>query len=137
VQKKTGKPQIVQLVLYNLPNRDCSGGESGGEFELADNGLELYKTEFIDPYAAALAAAPDLTFAVILEPDSLANLITSQDVPYCKSASQGYEEGIAYAIAKLQMSNVALYLDAANGGWLGWDQNLEPGELWSSLLAAI
>jgi len=131
VQKKTRKQQIVELVLYNLPNRDCSGGESGGEFELEENGLELYKTEFIDPYAKAVAAAPDLTFAIILEPDSLGNLITNQNVPYCQAASPGYEEGLAYAIAKLQLPNVALYLDAAHGGWLGWNDNLEPGEFLS------
>ena len=113
-------------MLYNLPNRDCSGGESGGEFELEENGLELYKREFIDPYAKAVAAAPDLTFAIILEPDSLGNLIRNQAVPYCQAASPGYEEGLAYAIAKLQLPNVALYLDAAHGGWLGWDPNLEP-----------
>ncbi|KAH8594427.1 1, 4-beta cellobiohydrolase [Bisporella sp. PMI_857] len=126
VQRKTRKPQIVELVLYNLPNRDCSGGESGGEFELEENGLELYKKEFVDPYAKALAAAPDLTFAVILEPDSLGNVITNQNVPYCQAATPGYEEGLAYAIAKLQLPNVALYLDAAHGGWLGWDGNLGP-----------
>ncbi|KAG9242058.1 endoglucanase-6B [Calycina marina] len=126
IQEKTGKPQIVELVLYDLPNRDCSGGHSGGEFDLTNNGLALYKSEFIDPYAKALEAAPDLTFAVILEPDSLGNLITNQEIPYCQAASPGYEEGLAYAIAKLQLPNVALYLDAAHGGWLGWDDNLGP-----------
>jgi cellulose 1,4-beta-cellobiosidase len=29
--KKSRKPQIVTLVLYNLPDRDCSAGESAGE----------------------------------------------------------------------------------------------------------
>jgi len=119
----------VQLVLYNLPNRDCSGGESGGEFQVANNGLELYKHEFIDQYAEALAAASDISFAVILEPDALANLVTNQGVPSCQAATSAYEDGIAYAIAKLQLPNVALYLDAANGGWLGWDEKLEPGKL--------
>jgi len=128
VQKKTRKTQIVELVLYNLPNRDCSGGESGGEFELLENGLELYKHEFVDPYAKILAAAGDLTFALILEPDSLGNVITNQNVPYCQAATPGYEEGLAYAIAKLQLPNVALYLDAAHGGWLGWDANLPAGK---------
>lgn len=126
VQRKTRKPQIVELVLYNLPDRDCSGGQSGGEFDLDNNGLELYKHTFVDPYAQALAAAPDLTFAVILEPDSLGNVITNQAIPFCQNATSGYEEGIAYAIAKLQLSNVALYVDAAHGGWLGWDANLAP-----------
>jgi len=124
VQKKTKKKQIVQLVLYDLPDRDCSGGESGGEFTSIGGGLDKYKHTFVDPYAKALAAAPDLTFAVILEPDSLGNVITNQNVPFCAGASPIYEEGIAYAIAKLQLPNVALYIDAAHGGWLGWDDNL-------------
>ena len=132
-QKKTRQPQIVELVLYDIPDRDCSGGQSSGEFSLADNGLELYKHTFVDPYAAALAAAPDLTFAVILEPDSLGNVITNQDIPFCANASSGYEEGIAYAIAKLQLPNVALYVDAAHGGWLGWDSDLPLGAALSSV----
>lgn len=123
-QKRTKKKQIVQLVLYDLPDRDCSGGESGGEFRSVDNGLELYKRTFVDPYAAAVKAASDLTFAIILEPDSLGNVITNQNVPFCANATPIYEEGIAYAISKLQAKNVHLYIDAAHGGWLGWDDNL-------------
>lgn len=127
VQRRTRKRQLVGLVLYNLPDRDCSGGQSGGELNLDEDGLELYKHSFVDPYAKALAAAPDLTFAVIVEPDSLGNAVTNQGVEFCKTATPGYEEGIAYAIAKLQSPNVALYIDAAHGGWLGWGSNLEPG----------
>ncbi|KUJ06411.1 glycoside hydrolase family 6 protein [Mollisia scopiformis] len=123
-QRKTHKKQIIELVLYNLPDRDCSAGESSGEFSLANNGLELYKHSFVDPYAATLKAAWDLDFAIILEPDSLGNVITNQNVPLCANASSAYEEGIAYAIAKLQAPNIALYIDAAHGGWLGWDGNL-------------
>src|SRR5437899_3199395 len=35
-----------------------------------------------------------------------------------------YKLGIAYAIAKLSLPNVFLYLDAAHAGWLGWPKNL-------------
>jgi cellulose 1,4-beta-cellobiosidase len=55
VQHHTGKQQIVELVLYDLPDRDCSGGQSGGEFSSADDGLNKYKHTFIDPYAAAVS----------------------------------------------------------------------------------
>ncbi|TVY56818.1 1,4-beta-D-glucan cellobiohydrolase CEL6B, partial [Lachnellula cervina] len=125
-QQRTRNQQIVELVLYDLPDRDCSGGQSGGEFSSANDGLNLYKKTFVDPYAAALKAARDLTFAVILEPDSLGNVITNQDIPFCANATSTYEQGIAYAIAKLQAPNIALYIDAAHGGWLGWDGNLAP-----------
>ena len=128
-QQRTRKQQIVQLVLYDLPDRDCSGGQSGGEFSSANDGLNLYKKTFVDPYAAALKSAWDLTFAVILEPDSLGNVITNQNIPFCANATSTYEQGIAYAIAKLQAPNIALYIDAAHGGWLGWDGNLAPGIL--------
>lgn len=126
-QQRTRNQQIVELVLYDLPDRDCSGGQSGGEFSSANDGLNLYKKTFVDPYAVALKAARDLTFAVILEPDSLGNVITNQDIPFCANATSTYEQGIAYAIAKLQAPNIALYIDAAHGGWLGWDGNLAPG----------
>ncbi|KAK3995699.1 endo-beta-1,4-glucanase [Cladorrhinum sp. PSN332] len=124
VQKKTGKKQIVGLVLYNLPDRDCSAGESAGEFKSEENGFARYKEEFVKPYAEKLAAAKDLTFAVVLEPDSLANLVTNLGIPLCAGAADIYREGVAHAISALQFDHVNLYIDAAHGGWLGWDGNL-------------
>jgi cellulose 1,4-beta-cellobiosidase len=38
-QKKSNKKMIVGLVLYNLPDRDCSAGESAGELSIANDGL--------------------------------------------------------------------------------------------------
>jgi cellulose 1,4-beta-cellobiosidase len=67
--------------------------------------------------AAARAESP--TFALILEPDSLGNVVTNLAVPFCANASSGYLEGIAYSIAKFQLPNVFLYVDAAHRGWLG------------------
>jgi cellulose 1,4-beta-cellobiosidase len=123
-QSKTGESQIVGLVLYNLPDRDCSAGESAGELKTAQDGLRRYKEEYIAPYAAKLAAATDLTFAIVLEPDSLANLVTNMEIPGCAAAAPTYREGIAHAIFTLQYPHVHLYLDAAHGGWLGWDPNM-------------
>ena len=56
----------------------------------------------MDPYATGLAAAPDLTFTVILKKGSLGNVITNQAVPLCANATCGNKEGRAYTIAKLQ-----------------------------------
>ena len=128
VQQRTRKPQIVNLVLYDLPSRDCSAGESAGEFQIDNNGLELYKKTFVDPYAKKLREARDLTFAVVLEPDSLGNLVTNLGVELCAKAASAYVEGIAYAITQLQEKNIALYIDAAHGGWLGWTDNLPLGK---------
>jgi cellulose 1,4-beta-cellobiosidase len=111
-------------VVYNLPDRDCSAGESAGELESAEGGLERYKAEYIDPYAEKLAAATDVSFAIVLEPDSLANLVTNLGIEFCAQAAPVYREGIAYAINALQYDHVNLYVDVAHGGWLGWDDNL-------------
>ncbi|RYP23280.1 hypothetical protein DL765_001189 [Monosporascus sp. GIB2] len=124
-KEATGEDQIVGLVLYNLPSRDCSAGESAGEL-IGREGLERYKADYIAPYAEKVSAATDLTFAIILEPDSLANLVTNMGIEACAKAAPLYEEGIAHAIASLQFDNVHLYLDAAHGGWLGWNDNLAP-----------
>ena len=88
-------------MLYNLPERDCSAGASSGELTLANDGLCKHKHAFVDPYAAALVGAPDVGFAVVLEPDSLGNAITDQNVGLCRNASGAYGEGVAYAIGKL------------------------------------
>ncbi|KAK4237479.1 1, 4-beta cellobiohydrolase [Achaetomium macrosporum] len=109
-ERKTGRKQIVGLVLYNLRDRDCSGGESAGELHSDDNGLERYKTEFIKPYAEKVAAAKDLSFAV-LEPDSLANLVTNMAIELCTKAAPTYREGIAYAIASLRYDLVHTRLE--------------------------
>ncbi|CAO2658578.1 Nn.00g063010.m01.CDS01 [Neocucurbitaria sp. VM-36] len=125
-QKKGHRKIIVGLVLYNLPDRDCSAGESAGELSSEKDGLNIYKKEFVDEYAKLVSAAKDLDFAIVLEPDSLGNAITNQGIPFCANATPVYEEGIAYAISKLQFPNVHLYIDAAHGGWLGWADNLKP-----------
>lgn len=125
-QAETGQEQIVGLVLYDLPDRDCSGGESSGEFESDKDGLARYKAEYVDEFAAKVAEGSELTFAIVLEPDAIGNIVTNQGNPFCAQATPVYEEGIAYAISKLQSPNVHLYLDASHGGWLGWDANLEP-----------
>lgn len=125
-QKKKGKEMIVGLVLYNLPNRDCSAGESAGELTLENDGYRIYKSQFVDKYAKLVKEAKDLTFAIVLEPDSLGNAVTNLDNPACVTAIPFYEQGIAYAISKLQAPNIHLYIDAAHGGWLGWADNLKP-----------
>ncbi|PGH23047.1 hypothetical protein AJ80_02820 [Polytolypa hystricis UAMH7299] len=125
-QEATGEEQIVGLVLYDLPNRDCSAGESAGEFEIDKDGLNRYKAEFVDPYVAALEGADDLTFAIVLEPDAVGNLVTNTAIELCEKAIPAYKEGIAYAVSNLQADNIHLYIDASHGGWLGWADNLDP-----------
>lgn len=60
VQEEDGEEQIIGLVLYDLPNRDCSSGESAGEFELDKDGMNRYKEEFVGPFVDAVSEATDL-----------------------------------------------------------------------------
>lgn len=117
-KQTTGKSQVVGLVVYNVPNRDCSAGESSGELSIDNNGLDKYKNDFIKPLKNKLASAPDVKFTLVIEPDALANALTST-ASGCIKAKPVYEDAIAFAISQLQMPNVSLYLDAGNSGWLG------------------
>jgi cellulose 1,4-beta-cellobiosidase len=74
-----------------------------------------------------LKSYPNQAFALIIEPDSLPNLVTNIDEKNCQDAADGYHEGTAYALEALNLPNVVMYLDAGHGGWLGWDDNLKPG----------
>lgn len=46
-------PQIVQIVVYDLPDRDCAADASNGEFSIADGGQALY-FNYIDQLVAQI-----------------------------------------------------------------------------------
>ena len=122
------RPMLVALVVYDLPNRDCSALASNGELSLADDGLRRYREEFIDAIAETLDADPryrSLPVAVFLEPDSIPNLVTNTGMDRCRVAEPGYREGVAYALSRFHaLPHVYTYLDIAQSGWLGWDDNV-------------
>ena len=122
-QDRSGKPTMTVVVVYDLPNRDCSAESSAGELKVSENGEARYRTEFIDPIAGQFKAHPDQPIAVILEPDSLANMATNMALPKCQAARSAYKNGIVYALKSFHLPNVSVYLDAAHSGWLGWDDN--------------
>jgi len=135
-QKAAGKPVVPTFVVYDMPNRDCNAEASAGELPANEAGEARYQREYIDVIATAFAAHPDQKIAVILEPDSLANLVTNLENPKCQAAEGIYKRGIAYAVAKLSLPNVFVYLDAAHGGWLGWPKNLGKSvQLYKEVLA--
>lgn len=123
VASRSGRNVLPVFVVYNLPNRDCSAKSSNGELSLEEGGEQRYRAEFIDRIAAAFAAHPTQRIAVVLEPDSLPNLVTNLSVPKCAVSQHVYKHSVAYAIARLSLPNVFLYLDSAHAGWLGWDNN--------------
>jgi cellulose 1,4-beta-cellobiosidase len=128
-QRNGSTPITLVLVVYDLPNRDCAALASNGELTIAGGGLQRYQTEFIDPIASVLSDPRyrDVRVAVVLEPDSLPNLVTNTGIPACAEAqsSGAYAKGVQYAIGKLHpLSNVYIYLDIAHSGWLGWPGNM-------------
>ncbi|KAM0329517.1 hypothetical protein ACHAQA_004826 [Verticillium albo-atrum] len=127
-------PYAATLVIYNFPDRDCSAKASAGELLLAEDGLNRYKTEYIDPIADLVKKFSDVRIVFAYEPDGLANLITNMGVEKCVNAAPAYREATEYALAALDFANVAIYIDAGHAGWLGWDGNLQPtAELYAEL----
>ncbi|KAI0024331.1 1, 4-beta cellobiohydrolase [Xylariomycetidae sp. FL0641] len=116
---------ILGLVIYDLPGRDCAAKASNGELKYDE--IDRYKSEYIDPIVELIKGQPNSAFALLIEPDSLPNLVTNADLDTCKESKSAYEEGVAYALKSLNLPNVVMYIDAGHGGWLGWDENLKPG----------
>lgn len=125
---------VVQLVIYNLPGRDCAALASNGE--LGPTEIDKYKTQYIDPIAAILADSKyaGLRIVTTVEIDSLPNLVTNVSprvtaTANCDTmkANGNYVKGVGYALNKLgNAPNVYNYVDAGHHGWLGWDDNFAP-----------
>jgi len=127
-QEATGERVLSVFIIYDLPNRDCAAAASNGEILCADSdckaGLLTYMHQYVDPIVAAFRKFPNQRIVALVEPDSLPNLATNLGVPKCNEAQTAYKMGVAYAVQELSaLSNVVIYLDAAHGGWLGWESN--------------
>ena len=135
---------MTTFIVYDLPNRDCNARASNGEIcctvdpqtkrcnYLAAGdcsvAIQDYKTNYIDNIVAILQKYPKVPVALVIEPDSLPNLVTNLGNPACSNLAtqNAYKQGISYAVAQIAQKTpwVAMYLDAGHGGWLGWDNNL-------------
>lgn len=104
-------------MIYDLPGRDCAAKASNGELAAGD--VTSYQTKYIDPIVAILKNHSNTAFALIIEPDSLPNLVTNADLTTCQNSASGYRTGVAYALKSLNLPNVVMYIDAGHGGWLG------------------
>jgi cellulose 1,4-beta-cellobiosidase len=81
------------------------------------------------------AEYPQVRIVAVVEPDSLANLVTNLSDSRCAAAESTYKSMTAYAIQKLSQANIYLYLDAGHAGWLGWPANISPAaQLFGNLL---
>jgi cellulose 1,4-beta-cellobiosidase len=138
-QQAAGRPVLVPLVIYDLPDRDCAARASNGELNIAAtppaqplDGLTTYKTQYIDVIAGILRNPKyvNLRFALVIEPDSLPNLVTntgkSFTIANCQLAQSSgvYVQGTQYAINSFHpIPNAYLYLDIGHSAWLGWPDN--------------
>ena len=112
IQQNTGEKQLVQIVVYDLPDRDCAAKASNGEFTIANNGQANY-FNYIDQLVAQIKSRfhllspvplfepcahpcpfptdfPDVRVVAVIEPDSLANLVTNLNVQKCANAQTTY-----------------------------------------------
>jgi cellulose 1,4-beta-cellobiosidase len=120
-------PSLAEIVIYDLPGRDCAALASNGEIPGTTAGLTEYESQYIDPIASILSqfATSNLRVVAIIEPDSLPNVVTNQSIAACSTATPLYEAGITYALNKLHaISNVYNYMDIAHSAWLGWPNNM-------------
>lgn len=159
LSQQTGtEPVVITLVIYDLPDRDCAALASNGEISITGNGtlsgIQQYEQDYITPIYTVLqsyANNPNLRFVLIIEPDSLPNLITNTGmgaapIANCVAANGGvsgsaslngvYVQGIQYALNTFHpLTNVYQYLDIGQAAWLGWPNNLQPAiQLYNGLV---
>jgi cellulose 1,4-beta-cellobiosidase len=167
VAQANGAEIVVQLVIYDLPQRDCAALASNGELSIAGGdvplgggpaltgtGIQEYENDYITPIYNILAKAPsNVRFVLVIEDDSLPNLLTNTGVSFtdanCVAANGGvsnagepanwtqtatpvlnipstgvYYQGITYAANTFhKLPNAYNYLDIGHHGWLGWTAN--------------
>ncbi|MCE9531095.1 MAG: glycoside hydrolase family 6 protein [Planctomycetes bacterium] len=121
----------IGIVIYNLPNRDGSALASNGELLIAQKGLSRYKSEYIDAIFNTIKQPKygKLRIVMVIEPDSLPNLVTNLSFAKVKEAktSGAYVQGVQYAVGTLRsISNTYAYIDVAHAAWLGWASNFKP-----------
>jgi cellulose 1,4-beta-cellobiosidase len=122
----------IEIVVYDLPNRDCSALASNGELLIANGGTARYRTEYIDVIYSIISQAKyaNLRIVAVIEPDSLPNLVTNSGVAKCAeamSSTDGYVANTQYTLNKLHpLKNFYAYIDIGHAGWLGWSNNFGP-----------
>ncbi len=125
----------IEIVIYDLPNRDCSALASNGELLIAQDGLNRYKTEYIDKIFSIISQSKysSLRIIMVVESDSIPNLITNMSFAKCAEAAQPtketgvYAQAFQYAVGKLRsIPNTYAYIDIAHAAWLGWSNNFDP-----------
>ena len=98
---------IPVFVVYDLPDRDCGNFSAGGAAS-----ADAYR-RWIGEISIALANQPAM---VIIEPDAVAQIVTGCIAG--EAAAQRYELLHVAVDTLAAYSNVHVYLDAGNAGWV-------------------
>jgi cellulose 1,4-beta-cellobiosidase len=120
-------PTLFEVVVYDLPGRDCAALASNGEIPATAAGLTDYENNYVTPIANLLGNTKysSLRIVAIIEPDSLPNAVTNLSMSTCNTAAPLYEQGIEFALNKLHaIPNVWNFVDIAHSAWLGWPNNM-------------
>eukprot|EP00833_Pecoramyces_ruminatium_P003449 jgi/Orpsp1_1/1177481/evm.model.c7180000061604.1 len=128
LSQQTGSKKVLTVfVVYDLPGRDCHALASNGELLANESDMQRYKTEYIDVIEKHLQTYKSQPVVLIIEPDSLANMVTNiETTPACAASQDYYYGGHAYLLKKFGvLPHVAMYLDIGHAFWLGWDDNRE------------
>ncbi len=140
-QKSVKLPEIVELVIYDMPGRDCAALASNGTIPLTSGGLTTYENDFINPIYQIISQSKyaHLRIVTIIEPDSLPNLVTNLSSSHQCALAQStgiYTSAIEYDLDKFsQLPYVYNYLDIGHSAWLGWPTNLNPAvQLYTSVV---
>lgn len=105
--------KTVVFVLYMIPTRDCNANASVG----GSGSLDKYKG-YVDNIYNTINRYPDSRIVMILEPDTIGNLVTANN-DNCRNVQNMHKQALSYAISKFgTQKNVRVYLDAAHGAWL-------------------
>jgi len=100
--------------MYMIPTRDCNANASAG----GAGNLNTYKG-YVDNIARTIRSYPNSKVVMILEPDTLGNLVTANSAN-CQNVRNLHKNALSYGVNVFgNMSNVSVYLDAAHGAWLG------------------
>ncbi len=102
--------QVPTLVVYGIPDRDCSGGFSGGGLTAEQYGP--WVQEIAD---AVAAASPPVPVVGVVEPDALASAIE------CDRRDERVRL-VEDAVTRLGDAGVTTYLDGGHSHWIAPDQ---------------
>ncbi|OUM66128.1 family 6 glycoside hydrolase, partial [Piromyces sp. E2] len=98
---KAAGTKTVTFILYMIPTRDCNSLASAG----GASDLEKYQG-YVDKIANTISEYPDTKVVMVIEPDTLGNLITGS-TEACKNVHTLHKQALSYAIDVFgNMSNV-------------------------------